>query len=128
MIELPTPSVTFPGCGPDNLLPLIMPLHSTTPVTLASAITSIAHYPTLQCPSFLLRCLGRELKQMQVSKSCPVGKLAASSTTRCGGGIVIVTSRHTGTDYGIGITLTGNHLGRGRGRTSSTLKTANLLL
>ena len=61
--------------------------------------SSIAHYPTLYSILQFCQCLGQGSKQMQVSESCPVGKWAASSTARHGGGIVIETSRLTDTGY-----------------------------
>ena len=77
---------------------------------------------------FLLRCLDRGLKHVQVRGTCPVDKTVASFAAKRGGGTVIETSKLTGTGYGLGITLIGNRLGRGRGRISSMQRMANLLL
>ena len=101
-----------------SLSPSLRPI---TPITFAVSTTSIAFILL-----FLLRCLG--LEPTQFPRTCPVGKSAVSSVARCGGVTVIKTSRLTGTGYGIGIALTGNRLGRGRGRISSMQRMANLLL
>jgi hypothetical protein len=96
--------------------------------TLASAITLIAHYPTLHSILHFFSDARVGGRNRCNSKSCPVGKLAASFAAKCGGVIVIVTSRH-GYRLRNQYNLTGSHLGRGRGRTLSTLRsTANLLL